>query len=195
MTSEIAKRKRFLFVDDDVALLALLRELFGEMSKGGWEIFTAANHAQALAELQRHRMDVVVLDISLPVMDGIQFLLLLRRSHPDQQVVMLTGNATEANRKTCLDHGAALFLQKPTAQGDYATIFSALDMLAGAKPNEGFRGIMKRVGLHEVLQFECLGRRSSILEIFTVKVFNRSTTTVAIKRVSSAAFVHSLSFR
>lgn len=173
MTSEIAKRKRFLFVDDDVALLALLRELFGEMSKGGWEIFTAANHAQALAELQRHRMDVVVLDISLPVMDGIQFLLLLRRSHPDQQVVMLTGNATEANRKTCLDHGAALFLQKPTAQGDYATIFSALDMLAGAKPNEGFRGIMKRVGLHEVLQFECLGRRSSILEIFTVKVRGR----------------------
>lgn len=173
MTAEGIKRKKFLFVDDDAEFLALLRELFTDMSHGNWEIFTAENHAQGLAELQRQHMDVAVLDIGMPVMDGIQFLSLLRRTNPDQQIVMLTGNDAEANRKTCLELGAALFLYKPAAPKDFATIFAALDTLAGAQPQEGFKGIMQRVGLHEVLQFECLARRSSILEIFTEKVRGR----------------------
>jgi CheY-like chemotaxis protein len=173
MTAEGAKRKKFLFVDDDAAFLAVLLELFTEMSHGTWEVFTAENHAKGLAEVQRQRMDVVVLDIGMPGMDGIQFLSLLRRTNPDQQIVMLTGNDAEENRKTCLDLGAALFLHKPTATEDFASIFAALDTLAGAQPQEGFKGIMQRVGLHEVLQFECLARRSSILEIFTDKVRGR----------------------
>jgi len=82
---------------------------------------------------------------------------------------MLTGLATEENRKTRLENGAVLFLQKPTAQGDFASIFAALDALAGAVAQEGFQGRMQRLGLHEVLQLECLGRRSSVLEIFTGK--------------------------
>lgn len=167
------RRKRFLFVDDEPAFLDAIRELFSELSRGAWEIVTAENHAQGLAEIQRQRPDVVVLDIGMPVLDGIQFLRLLARAHPDLQVVMLTGNATAENRETCLENGAALFLQKPVAQGDYAQIFAALDALAGAQPQEGFKGVMQRVGLHEVLQFECLGRRSSILEIFTGKVRGR----------------------
>ena len=80
---------------------------------GGWDIFTAENHAQALALLAKLRVDVVVLDIGMPGMDGIQFLQLLGRTHPGQQVAMLTGEATEERRKTCLESGAVLFLEKP----------------------------------------------------------------------------------
>jgi CheY-like chemotaxis protein len=173
MSAEATKRKRILFVDDEPAFLTLMRDLLASQEKGHWEVFTAENHAQALAELQRSHPDLVVLDIGMPVMDGIQFLRLLRRSHPDQQVVMLTGNVSEANRKTCLDEGAALFLQKPVSEAEFTTVLTALEVLAASRPTEGFRGVMKRVGLHEVLQFECLGKRSSILEIFTGKVRGR----------------------
>ena len=55
----------------------------------------AENHAQALALLQQQRMDVVVLDLDMPVMDGLQFLRLLQRTHPGQPVVILTGRATD----------------------------------------------------------------------------------------------------
>jgi hypothetical protein len=48
-----------------------------------------------------------------------------------------------------------------------------LDALADAKSQAGFRGMMQRVGLQEVLQMECLGRKSSILEIFTSTVRGR----------------------
>jgi CheY-like chemotaxis protein len=173
MTGDDTKRKRILFVDDDAVFSAMLRELFTGLSQGTWEIFTAENHAQALLELQRQRMDVVVLDIGMPVLDGLQFLSLLRRRDPDQTIVMLTGQISDEYRKRSLEQGAALFLKKPVGEDEFAATFAALDLLADAKPEEGFQGMMQRVGLHEVLQFECLGRRSSVLEIFTGKVRGR----------------------
>jgi DNA-binding NarL/FixJ family response regulator len=173
MSGETVNRKSFLLVDDDAGFLTGLQELFAEMARGRWDIFTAGNHAQALALLSKFSVDVVVLDIGMPVVDGVQFLQLLSRTHPSQQVVMLTGRATEENRKTCLQSGAALFLEKPTSPDGFAAVFAALDALAGALPQGGFRGLMRRVGLHEVLQMECLGRKSSVLEIFTGKVRGR----------------------
>jgi len=173
MPGEAAKRKAFLFVDDDAEFLGSIQALFSEMAGGKRDIFTAGNHAQALALLAKLRVDVVVLDIGMPVMDGIQFLQLLGRTHPGQQVVMLTGGATEENRKTCLESGAVLFLEKPVAPDGFAAVFASLDALAGAAPQGGFRGMMRRVGLQEVLQMECLGRKSSILEVFTGRVRGR----------------------
>ena len=173
MSGEIIKRKAFLFVDDDAEFLTSIQGLFSEMGRGRWDIFTAENHAQALVVLAKLRVDVVVLDIGMGVMDGIQFLQLLGRTHPGQQVVMLTGEATEEKRRTCLEGGAILFLEKPVVPDGFTAIFEALDALAGALPQGGFRGMMRRVGLQEVLQMECLGRKSSVLEIFTGKVRGR----------------------
>ena len=170
---EIIKRKALLFVDDDVEFLDNIQALFAEKARGTWDIFAAENHAQALALLAKLRVDLVVLDIRMPGLDGIQFLQLLGRTHPGQTVAILTGIATEESRRTCLESGAALFLEKPVAPNGFATIFAALDALAGAQPQGGFRGMMRRVGLQEVLQLECLGRKSSVLEIFTGKMRGR----------------------
>jgi len=167
------RKKQILFVDDDAQLLGLFRELFGTMAKDRWEISVAQNHAEALAQLQARKADLVVLDIGMPMMDGVQFLKLLGQTHPGLQVVMLTGNATLEKRKECLDLGAAMFLEKPTDKSGYPAVFAAIDALVHALPQEGFRGMMRQVGLQEVLQMECLGVKSSVLEIFTNKVRGR----------------------
>jgi CheY-like chemotaxis protein len=164
------RQKKFIFVDDDPSFLITIKELFTAMGKGSWEVFTAENHAQTLEILQQQRVEVIVLDIGMPIMDGIQFLRLINRTHPGQQVVMLTGEASEEKRKVCQENGAALLLTKPVTPEGFAGIFSALDALAGAHPQTGFRGTVRQVGLPEVLQMECLGHKSSVLEIFTEKV-------------------------
>jgi CheY-like chemotaxis protein len=161
------RRKTFLFVDDNAEFLQGLSELLAERSKGRWTIATADNHSRALAILARSPVNMVVLDIGMPVVDGVELLRLLRRVHPNQQVSMLTSRASDAVRKTCTDLGAVMFLEKPMTPGDYDTIFSALDALTDAPTSNGFSGVMRRVGLHEVLQLECLGKKSSLLEIFT----------------------------
>lgn len=173
MSGDPPKQKRFLFVDDDAAFLDGMCGLFADMSGGTWEIARAENHAQALAQLNRQSFDVLVLDVNMPVMDGVEFLRLLRRTHPNQQIVMLTGLASEETRKTCLELGAILFLEKMATPQGFEAVFAALDALTEALPQIGFRGVMRRVGLPEVLQMECLGRKSSVLEVFTGKVRGR----------------------
>lgn len=155
----------------------MLREMFGRLAKGRWEIATADNHAAALAQIERSRPDVAVLDVNMPVMDGLQFLRLLRRTHPALQVVMLTSRGDEQTRQACLDSGAVMFLQKVIAPKGFQAVFAALDTMAESGPPSGFRGLMRQVGLPEVLQMECLGRKSSVLEVFA----NRSRGRIFIQ--------------
>jgi CheY-like chemotaxis protein len=173
MAGDQNKPRQVLFVDDEAAFLANLRGIFSALARGKWEIHTAQNHAQALALIQKKQMDLVVLDIGMPVVDGVQFLRLINRTHPGQQVVMLTGHASEEKRKECLDNGALLCLDKPIAPGGYESVFATLDALIRAPGSDGFRGMMRRIGLQEVLQMECLGAKSSVLEIFTGRVRGR----------------------
>lgn len=163
------RQKTILFVDDDAEFLTAIRDLFAAMSRGSWAIFTAENHSQALDLLHKQRIDLVVLDIGMPVFDGFQFLRLLNSTHPGQQVVMLTGEASEEQQKLCLQHGAKLSLAKPTAPEGFSTIFSTLDQVA-EDSQAGFRANIRPLGLPGVLQMECLDGKSSIIEIFTAKI-------------------------
>lgn len=162
-------QKKILFVDDDAAFLAAIRDLFNAMSRGSWIIFTAENHSRALDLLHKEHVDLVVLDIGMPVVDGFQFLRLLSSTHPGQQVVMLTGEATEEQQKLCLQNGAKLSLTKPVTPEGFSAIFSALDRVAEASKS-GFRANIRPLGLAGVLQMECLDGKSSVIEIFSAKV-------------------------
>lgn len=170
MEAETAKVKHFLFVDDDAVFLEAAASLFREMSGNHWEITTALNHAQALGYLAKERFDVVVLDVGMPGVDGIQMLRLLGKAHPGLQVVMLSGIATEERRRICLEAGALLFLEKPSSADGYASIFATLDTLAETAADSGFHGVMRQVGLQEILQLECLSKKTSILEVITSKI-------------------------
>jgi CheY-like chemotaxis protein len=166
MADEPSKRYQFLFVDDDPMFLATLTALLKQASHANWGFRTAGNHSQALEHLKAQPVDVVVLDIEMPVMDGIEFLRLLGRSYPNLRVVMLSARLDETARKNSMDLGAALYLEKPTTPEGFKAIFAALDLLVTAGPKSGFRGVMQ-VGLQDVLQMECLGRKSSILAVST----------------------------
>ena len=173
MSNKGPKRKRILFVDDDPAFLENLAALLAHLSGGSWEILTASSHARALERLVEGPADLLVVDIGMPVMDGLQFLRLLKHTHPGQQAVVLSGLGSRENRQASLDAGAVLFLEKPRRTEDYQALFAALDALASVASQGGFHGMMRRVGLQDVLQMECLSRKSSVLEIFTGSVRGR----------------------
>jgi CheY-like chemotaxis protein len=164
MQEEPNKRYQFLFVDDDPAFLSTLTGLLKQISKAHWAFRTATNHAQALEHLKAQPVDLVVLDIEMPVMDGIEFLRLVQRTNPGLRVVMLSARLDEGTRKTCMELGATSYLEKPSSPDGFQALFAALDALVVAGPPSGFRGMMQ-VGLQDVLQMECLGRKSSVLVV------------------------------
>lgn len=161
------KRKKVLFVDDDVSFLEVLKNLMAHYAEGQWEIFTAPDTGQALGILQENHLDLLVVDVHMPVVDGLQFLSLLQRKYPNILKVALTGDASEHYRAACLSSGAELFLEKPVTAEGWHGVYMALNGLASLHPEEGFRGVLRRVGLQDVLQMECLARHSLTLEVST----------------------------
>jgi len=120
-----------------------------------------------LALTHEHKIDLLVIDVRMPVMDGLQFLALLHRNYPSLLKVALTGHASESYRAACLSNGAELYLEKPTSPEGWKSLYTTLKELVRLQPEEGFRGVLRRVGLQDVLQMECLACSSSVLEITT----------------------------
>jgi CheY-like chemotaxis protein len=165
--------RQILFVDDDPSFLEAAKETFQILSDDVWVIHTANTPENALNVLKRQRMDLAIVDMNMPLLDGIQFLNMLGRRYPDLKKVTLTGFATEEKRSQCLANGAELFIEKPHTPEGFKSVFAMLDDLISWKPQQGFQGVLRRVGLQDVIQMECLGRNSSILEVHNDKVFGR----------------------
>jgi CheY-like chemotaxis protein len=158
------KARQLLHIDDDSVFTQVFRDSLIAAKPGDWIVHVAEGYATALACLGEHKVDVVILDLTLPIMDGLQFLPLLKRQHPELPVIVLTGAATPENRAHCMENGASLFFDKADLISGVDGIHAALEAVATA-PAEGFRGMLRQVGLGDVLQLECLGRKSSVLEV------------------------------
>jgi len=160
-----AKQLQILIVDDETTFLETVRALFTAWSKNNWNIVSANSADQALEILKTHQFDLIVVDVNMPVLDGIQFLRILDRRFPDVKKAAITGYASEEKRSACLANGAELFIEKPRSAEGLKSIFVMLEELVTWKQQAGFQGMLRQVGLQDVIQMECLGRNSSILEI------------------------------
>jgi CheY-like chemotaxis protein len=167
------KQYQLLFVDDDGDFLTMIRDFFASLGEKSWQIHCASSADQALELLKTRKVDLVVSDVNMPMLDGIQFLHILNRSHPDLKKAVITANATEEKRSACLAEGAELFIEKPRSPEGLKSIFIMLEELITWTPREGFQGVLRRVGLQDVIQMECLGRNSSVLEIHNQQLRGR----------------------
>ena len=101
---------RVLVVDDD----AMVAEVVGSyLTHAGFEVEQAADGPTALAVAARTRPDLVVLDLMLPGLSGLEVCQRLRSSRPDIAVVMLTALGEESDRLVGLETGADDYLVKP----------------------------------------------------------------------------------
>lgn len=102
---------RILVVEDDPLLEASLRRA---LSYEGYEVDTAADGLAAVDEARTHPPDLMVLDLMLPIMDGIEVCKKVRL-HSDLPILMLTARDGVADRVHGLDSGADDYLVKPFA--------------------------------------------------------------------------------
>ncbi|HEX8359256.1 MAG TPA: sigma-54 dependent transcriptional regulator [Longimicrobium sp.] len=99
-----------LVVDDEQGIRAALGQL---LEYEGYEVKTAPNAADGIAEYQRFRPHLVFMDVKMAGMDGIEALKRLRESDPTALVVMISGHATIQTAVEATQHGAYDILEKP----------------------------------------------------------------------------------
>jgi CheY-like chemotaxis protein len=164
------RKFQVLFVDDSLAFLDSFANLCGELSGGAWQIHTASTADSALMILQDRTIDLAVLDIGMPMIDGIQLLTIIKQRYPGLKAVVMTGMANEENRAACLIKGAELFLEKPASSEGIKLAFNMLNDLLKWTQQSGFSGTLRQVGLTDVIQMECLNRKSLILEVRNAQI-------------------------
>ncbi len=104
-------RANVLLVDDEIAFVETLAK---RLAKRDLEISTAFSGEEALAALgSTSQVEVIILDVKMPEMDGIETLQAIRKDYPLVEVIMLTGHATVESAIDGMKMGAFDYLMKP----------------------------------------------------------------------------------
>jgi DNA-binding NtrC family response regulator len=105
------EKMKIMLVDDEERFLSTTGKL---LVKKGYEALTAPSGTEALEILKTKTVHVVILDVKMPGMDGLETLNEIKRLYPLVQVIMLTGHATVESAVIGLKSGASDYLMKPT---------------------------------------------------------------------------------
>ncbi|MEQ4482688.1 response regulator [Cohnella silvisoli] len=103
-------KKRLLIVDDQVGIRILLLEVF---ATEGYDTFQAANGRAALDIVKNHRPDLVLLDMKIPGMDGLEILKQIKEYDRGIKVIMMTAYGELDMIKEATDLGALMHFTKP----------------------------------------------------------------------------------
>ena len=133
--------KKILIIDDDVKLTTLLEEFLGSHK---FKIKSIHESTVAINEVNKYKPDLIILDITLPELDGFQVLRMLREEH-DTPVIMLTARGEISDRVIGLDLGADDYMPKP---------FEPRELLA--RIHSILRRVNEPSSMIDVLEFEGL---------------------------------------
>ena len=115
-----------LIVDDD----KIIREqLSKELKRGFFEVFLAADGKTALEAFSQQEIDIVILDIKLPDIDGLEVLTKIKEKKPDCEVIVITGFGAQEIAITSLRRGAIDYIEKPIETDELFTALTKCQIL------------------------------------------------------------------
>ena len=107
-----------MLIDDNKDFVEFLKFL---LSHHGYELYTAHSGAEGLAKLRAHPVDLVILDVMMPVMNGLEVCAEIRRMNSSLPVILLTAKDDLATRSAAMTLGASEFIAKPVNIDDLIT--------------------------------------------------------------------------
>ena len=164
MLSDIRSReapdRTVLLVEDEAATLRFYQA--GLRGLPGFRQLTAPNGAEALALVQTQRVDVVVTDLKMPVLDGYSLIAILAEKYPSLPVIVLTSVVEPGSLDRAMKLGAMRVLAKPVRISQLMDEIKAL----AALPPQGMVHGLPLPGLLQLLNWE---RKTATLTVFSEK--------------------------
>jgi len=150
---------RLLIVDDEAGYREVLQAIF---AAEGYEVAVANNGRAALAHLKKNGVDLIVSDVRMPDMNGIELLRSAKEVDADINVVLMTAFGTIATAREAFKLGADDFIQKPFNNEELKLIVKrTLETRAIISENRAFKTAQRRQGSIENI----IGRSEKILEL------------------------------
>ncbi len=151
--------KRVLVVDDDESLRRVTQV---QLEQAGFKTTTAGDGIEALSILQKSAHDLVITDLKMPAMSGIELLRRIRADYPDVLVVMLTAFGTVESAVEAMKAGAYDYITKPVHPDELDLVARrALEHLQLIEENRSLRGSLDaKYGFENII-----GRSSSLLYV------------------------------
>ncbi len=139
---------RVLFVDDDPKLLSSLRRM--TLARGDLDALFAQGGREAMEILDRQPIDIVVVDMRMPGMDGVTLLEQVQEKHQDIIRIVLSGHSEEnlVRRSVGLAHQ---FLSKPCPFDQIMAVLQRLYGMRSILTNKSIRSVVNRIGMLPVL--------------------------------------------
>src|SRR5271157_3224920 len=141
----MASRHKILLLDDDEQMLELYQELLRNLPSQP-EVTTSSSGARAIALLESEPFTLLITDLRMPKMDGLQVLAIVRRKFPQLRIVVLTGVLDEEYRARAYAQGVEMFWQKPSSAEDIQLFQDCIEAMLDrpTQAPEGFRGVQSK---------------------------------------------------
>ncbi|HEY1662179.1 MAG TPA: response regulator [Verrucomicrobiae bacterium] len=160
----MGKPNSILIVDDDADWLQVCSELLSQLPSKP-QIHTAGTGTRAIAKLDDEPCRLLICDLKMPKVDGLQVLAIVRKRFPDLRTVVLSGLEGEEYRSRAYALGVDMFWLKSEMQQNINMFLDCIESLLGRDSvGSGFRGIQSK-SLMDIIQLECMSRNSLMLQI------------------------------
>ena len=112
-------KTNILILDDEPIVSKRLKP---SLERKGYEVETFTRSRDALARIQKKRFDIVITDLKMEGIDGMEFLTEVKKLYPDTEVIVITGFATMDTAKESFRKGVFDFLAKPFKLGEITEV-------------------------------------------------------------------------
>jgi CheY-like chemotaxis protein len=154
---------KILVLDDDADWLDMCRDFLAQLPAKP-VIRTVTSGMQALSLLDTESYQVLLCDLVMPRMDGLQVLSIVRRRFPGLRTVVLTGHPDDVFRARAYEVGVDLFWLKSDLQQSPQLFLDCIESLLGREEDDGFRDVQSK-NILDVIRMELALRNSSTLHI------------------------------
>jgi len=149
--------KKVLIVDDEETLTWSMAKSLSK-DKDKYEVIIANNGKEALTLLKSNKIDLVISDIRMPDINGLDLLVKIKKDYPDTKVIIMTAYGSSDVQKEANRRGSLYYVEKPFEISDIRKI--VIDLIGKKK---GFQGKVFGLQLTDIIQMNCLSRVTTAL--------------------------------
>jgi len=166
-------RETILVVDDSEYILEFLGEL---LRQEGFTVLLARDGSEAMSALQRSRVDVLLTDLNMPNVSGMELIKHTHRYHPDVIIVIMTGYASLESARDAIVYGVAEYVFKPFKSNEILTaIESSLERVKLRRENARLREALALSNASQVIA-ETTSRNMNLAETIVMSALTLTRT-------------------